>query len=276
MENKTIKFSSIEEHADRMFEGSQELTPKQVEWLDSCTEGTWKLNPRTRLVDVDWSFSCSGQDLEDLKGVRFGKVSGDFYCGSNRLTSLEGAPQKVGREFECGSNRLTSLEGAPRKVGYSFGCNNNQLTSLVGAPLEVGVSFVCRNNELTSLEGAPQKVRDFDCSNNQLTSLEGAPQKVGRYFYCGDNDITSLEGAPQKVGWAFYLEENPVSYETLTNIFRRMEGGKSYLQAVESLWSKIPPEDQILLYRPEFEWVTPEKKRSIELLIEYNRISEML
>jgi hypothetical protein len=55
-----------------------------------------------------------------------------------------------------------------------------------------------------------------------------------------------------------------------------MEGGKSYLQAVESLWSKIPPEDQILLYRPEFEWVTPEKKRSIELLIEYNRISEML
>ena len=172
MENKTIKFSSIEEHADRMFEGSQELTPKQVEWLDSCTEGTWKLNPRTRLVDVDWSFSCSGQDLEDLKGVRFGKVSGDFYCGSNRLTSLEGAPQKV--------------------------------------------------------------------------------------------------------GWAFYLEENPVSYETLTNIFRRMEGGKSYLQAVESLWSKIPPEDQILLYRPEFEWVTPEKKRSIELLIEYNRISEML
>jgi len=55
-----------------------------------------------------------------------------------------------------------------------------------------------------------------------------------------------------------------------------MEGGKSYLEAVESLWPKIPPEDQALLYRPEFEWVTPEKKRSIELLIEYNRIREML
>ena len=256
MENKTIKFSSIEEHADRMFEGSQELTPKQVEWLDSCTEGTWKLNPRTRLVDVDWSFSCSGQDLEDLKGVRFGKVSGDFYCGSNRLTSLEGAPQKVGREFECGSNRLTSLEGAPRKVGYSFGCNNNQLTSLVGAPLEVGVSFCCNNNRLTSLEGAPQKVgKRFICYNNQLTSLMGAPREVGGSFVCGDN---------------------PVSDKTLRSIFGIMETGKGYLESVESLWTEIPVEDQSLLYRPEFEWIGAEEVRKLEALRAYQGFKGMI
>ena len=245
----------------QVFEASETapaaLTQEQIDWLDKCVAGSWKINRQTGLVDVVGDFYCSGQGLEDLKGVKFGKVS---------------------REFNCEYNQLTTLEGAPQKVGYSFNCNNNRLTSLVGAPLEVGISFSCQNNQLTSLEGAPQKARDFNCMRNQLTSMEGAPQKVGRYFYCGYNNITSLEGAPQKVGWCFYLEENPVSYETLSNIFRRMQGGKSYLQAVESLWSEIPIDDQALLYRPEFEWANPTafSPSALKAFKAYQRIKGML
>ena len=145
------------------------LTPEQVEWLNECTEDTWKLNPQTGLVDVDGRFDCSEQGLSDFKGVRFGVVGENFYCSDNRLTSLVGAPRKVGRDFYCWGNRLTSLEGAPREVGGSFNCDNNLLTSLEGAPREVGGVFSCDDNQLTSLEGAPRKVGSFSCDNNPVS-----------------------------------------------------------------------------------------------------------
>ena len=240
----------------QLFENAGELTPEQVEWLDSCTRGTWTLNPQTGLVDVKGHFNCSEQGLTDFKGVRFGVVSGDFYCYGNRLTTLEGAPQEIGGYFYCENNRLTSLVGAPQRVRGSFKCTNNQLTSLEGAPQSVGQAF--------------------NCSNNQLTSLVGAPEKVGFWFSCDHNQLTSLEGAPQKVGEDFICRNNPVSVGTLKNIFSLMKKGESYIQAVESLWSKIPLEDQALLYRPEFEWVEPEERRKLEAIQAYQGFKGMI
>ena len=240
----------------RMFESSVELAPEQIEWLDKCTEGTWQLNSRTGLVDVDGSFHCDDQGLSDFKGVRFGKVGGYFSCHYNQLTSLVGAPQKVGRGFSCRNNQLTTLDGAPQKVGEYFWCDNNQLTSLEEAPREVGGSFSCDNNQLTSLGGAPREVRGyFSCHYNQLTSLEGAPQKVGGIFNCSDN---------------------PVSGRTLRSIFRLMEKGESYLKAVEYLWTEIPVEDQALLYRPEFDWVGPDEVRKLDALRAYQGFKGMI
>ena len=146
------------------------LSEEQIEWLDNCTKGNWKMNPETGLVDVDGNFNCEGQGLSDFKGVRFGKVEGVFYCHDNQLTTLEGAPQEVGWNFYCYNNRLTTLDGAPQEVGGNFRCINNQITSLEGAPREVGKSF--------------------RCDNNQITSLEGAPQKVGEGFFCGNNPVS--------------------------------------------------------------------------------------
>ena len=315
MENKTIKFSSIEEHAEWLgkfahleckVNSSSEtidfygLTQEQVELLNAgIRDSRWWINTETGLVDVGiGGIVWSNLGLTDFKGIKLGTVEGNFYCNNNQLSSLEGAPQVLGMGFYCQNNQLNTLKGAPQKVGWfsgennqlttlegapqevvgNFYCNNNQLVSLEGAPQKVGKDFYCNNNQLTTLEGAPKEVGDgFHCENNQLTTLEGAPQEVGGCFYCYRNQLTTLEGAPRKVGgYGFSGGRNPVSNETLETIFSSMEGGKSYLEAVESLWPKIPPEDQALLYRPEFEWVTPEKKRSIELLIEYNRIREML
>jgi hypothetical protein len=158
------------------------LTPEQESWLDKCTSGTWSLNAEG-LVDVNGNFSCYKQGLSDLKGVRFGKVKGDFKCSVNKLTSLEGAPGEVSGYFDCSDNNLTSLEGAPLEVGGYFWCSGNNLTSLVGAPEEVGGDFTCYRNSLTSLEGAPEEVKgDFECENNPLQTLVGAPRKIGGHF----------------------------------------------------------------------------------------------
>ena len=131
------------------FSTSTFLTEEQIEWLNSCTEGTWKLNPSTGLVDVNGDFDCVQQNLTDFKGVAFGHVSGYFYCDNNQLTSLEGAPQKVNGNFGCSSNLLTSLKGAPQTVNGDFWCDGNQLTSLEGVPKSVDGDFNCADNPVS-------------------------------------------------------------------------------------------------------------------------------
>ena len=235
-----------------MFESSVALTPEQVEWLDQCTKGTWKLNPRTGLVDVNGDFDCRGQGLSDFKGVRFGKVGRHFYCHDNQLTTLEGAPLNVRGGFSCYSNRLTSLEGAPEKVGWDFSCYNNLLTSLVGAPQKV--------------EG------DFHCGSNLLTSLEGAPREVGVGFYCSNNLLTSLEGAPRKVGWSFCCESNPVPERTLKSIFSLMQEGASYEEALREKWKRYSHKTKSLLYRAEYQWIPQEEHKMLSALNKVNSV----
>ena len=73
----------------------------------------------------------------------------------------------VGGAFNCSKNKLTSLQDAPESVGKNFYCYDNELTSLNGAPTSVSGDFYCSNNKLTSLDGAPKSVsRDFNCSGN--------------------------------------------------------------------------------------------------------------
>jgi hypothetical protein len=273
------------------------FTREQLSWLDKCTENSWKYNPSTGLVDVDGDFYCSGQNLQDFKGVRFGTVGRGFSCKNNQLTTLEGAPQSVGGDFNCYNNQLTTLEGAPQSVGNSFNCDDNQLTTLVGAPQSVGGGFSCKNNQLTSLVGAPQSVgEDFDCENNQLTSLEGAPQAVNGRFSCRDNELTTLVGAPQKVNGAFscvgnqltslvgapqtvgeifYCGGNPVSESTLKVIFALIRKGIAYQQALEQYWPEMEDEDRALMYK-EMPNLPPEETRKYNALATYANIKDYL
>ena len=166
-----------------------DLTQEQKDWLNVCTKGTWQFNPQTGEVDVQGDFGCSRQGLDSFKGVRFGHVSGGFYCLNNKLTSLEGAPQSVGGDFYCSSNILTSLVGAPQSVDGSFSCSYNELTSLEGAPQSVGGTFYCSGNKLTSLKGFPMEIKgDINLNSNPIWNEIGPMVKSmsddeKRFFY---------------------------------------------------------------------------------------------
>lgn len=252
------------------------LTQEQINWLDESSDVKWKLNPSTGLVDVDGNFHCTYEDLRDFKGVSFGKVFGDFDCSNNQLISLAGAPQWVDGYFSCGKNQLTSLVGAPQTIGGYFTCNNNQLTDLEGAPQKVGGDFWCAYNQLTTLKGAPQKIKgNFDCMKNQLKSLVGAPRTVGLDFRCYGNQITSLVGAPRKVGSDFSCNKNPISESSLKAIFALMVEGKSYQQALEQYWQKMPDEDKVLMYK-QMPDLSPEDVRKYQALATYSNIKGYL
>jgi len=200
------------------------LNKEQIEFLDQFAKDRWTLNEKTGLVDIKGDFDCGRRGESSFKGIKFGVVTGCFDCSHNKLTSLVGAPQKVGRNFYCSNNKLTSLVGAPQKVGGNFDCDNNSLTSLEGAPQEVGWSF--------------------DCDHNKLTSLEGAPQKVGGYFYCSSNKLTSLVGAPQEVEGSFWCSDNTISEKTLELVWKTMQEKKvDYWFALSILKSQIESRD---------------------------------
>jgi len=170
-------------------------------------------------VDVDGHVNLYNKRLEKIP-LKFGYVSGNFDCGYNKLTSLEGAPSEVGGSFYCHINKLTTLEGSPKKVGGGFDCDWNELTSLEGAPRDVGVGFSCQNNKLTTLIGGPNRVGgNFRCSNNQLRSLLGAPEEIGGYFYCDDNPTLPKE-ILDNIEYIKYINKI-VKYQSDYNIWRR-------------------------------------------------------
>ena len=122
--------------------------------------------------------------------IKFNKIDGDFYCYSNQLTSLLGAPTTTNGNFICYNNQLTSLQHAPTTINGDFYCYSNKLTSLQHAPTTINGDFICSHNQLTSLQHAPTTIGGFFiCSNNQLTSLQHAPTTVDGDFSCSNNKI---------------------------------------------------------------------------------------
>jgi hypothetical protein len=198
----------------------------EIEILKLLKISNYKIND-DGTVDVDGKVDLSQMNISKLP-LKFGRVTGSFFCSENKLTSLEGSPIFVGGNFDCSKNKLTTLEGCPTEVGDNFWCHKNELKSLKGCPDKVGISFYCSRNQLSSLEGGPSKVgEDFDCSHNLLTSLigspskvvdfdcdynllstlEGGPKKVKNYF-CNNNKLISLKGAPKFVTYGFYCRNN--------------------------------------------------------------------
>jgi hypothetical protein len=145
----------IQDDMYRLFDQGSISYAELLDWVTQICDKhkikNWTLNKEGR-VDVDGFVNLDDIGLTRLP-IRFGKVSGTFDCVNNQLTTLEGAPQEVGRNFYCHNNYLTTLEGAPQEVGRNFRCNDNQLTTLEGAPKKVGESFYCYRNQLITLEG---------------------------------------------------------------------------------------------------------------------------
>ena len=149
------------------------------------------------LVDVDGDVDLCNENLTKLP-IKFGNVSGDFYCGNNQLKTLEGCPEEVGGDFYCYNNQLTTLEGCPEEVGGDFKCFRNKITSLKGGPQYVSKTFNCGNNQLTSLKGAPKSIGNtFYCNDNKLTSLKGAEETIYNNIDCSVNKIYKLDFVPK-------------------------------------------------------------------------------
>jgi hypothetical protein len=72
-------------------------------------------------VDVDGGVNVSNRNLTQIP-VKFGYVSGTFWCYNNNLTSLKGAPREVGGDFQCQRNNFNSEpDHSFIRIGGEFG-----------------------------------------------------------------------------------------------------------------------------------------------------------
>ena len=90
------------------------------------------------IVDCSGSVDAKYKNITSLTNglFRWGNVEGNFTCGYTQITSLKGAPKKVGKNFDCsGCNNLKTIEGAPKEVGMHFWCiAYDVLETLEGTP----------------------------------------------------------------------------------------------------------------------------------------------
>ncbi len=91
-------------------------------------------------IDVNGDVYISGYRLSKLP-LMFDNVSGDFSCGNNILTTLEGSPKWVGGDFDCHRNNFTSLNGCPIIIDGNLYIEYNQI-SLIDISIKVKGNIV--------------------------------------------------------------------------------------------------------------------------------------
>ena len=190
MKSLKLQFESLLDDED-IFYG----TNSDKKFIKNWIKDNYKFSGKLTILD-DFIVDCTGFAYVKNKSItsltnglfRWGRVSGNFDCSEcDNLTSLEGAPEEVGKGFDCAyCSNLKSLQGAPQSVGGNFYCSHCiNLTSLEGAPETVGGKFSCSMCEnLKSLKGAPKKVGlEFFCSNCPGLNISDSDYKKYRIVY---------------------------------------------------------------------------------------------
>ena len=112
-----------------------QLSREAEAFLNFIVLGAWTQREDGK---IDVSGDVDAYHNKDLplfmgKEIFFGSVTKDFDCTATNITSLEGAPEKVGENFYCLNNAtLTSLKGAPKEVGGDFDFRKTRVTSRRG------------------------------------------------------------------------------------------------------------------------------------------------
>jgi hypothetical protein len=201
--NKNKKSNYFKLHKKVYFDGSVKGETRAVFNLDKMSleekcdiflKGTqYKIN-EDGTVDAKGIVDISEKGLTKIP-IKFGKVTGQFYCNNNNLTDLENAPREVTGDFTCNNNSLTTLKGCPSKIGSDFNCDENKLITLEHGPVEVFENYYCRNNNLVDLKGFPKKLEGhyFSCENNGITSLKYLEKNTLEEAELYSNPIRKLE-----------------------------------------------------------------------------------
>jgi len=153
--------------------------------------GNYTINPDGS-IDVDGDVNLMRKNLSILP-LKFNKVTGDFNCAENNLTSTYGFPKTLGASLSCRDNMLTSMKGIPEVILENCDFFNNQLTSLEFSPLRVNGFFSCVKNNIRSLEGAPEYIGTYfliSHNPNMTSTYSGDVDiEVGNKIYINDTNL---------------------------------------------------------------------------------------
>ena len=145
---RILKKWSLFNSVESVLEGHITLEYRKIEKIcDKFGIENWSLEGG--LVNVDGDVDLYDKELTHIP-LKFGKVTGDFKCSNNNLTSLEGCPVRVGGGFDCGNNKLTSLVGCPKSVGRRLWCHNNYIREFTGIKY-IDLTLNCSGNPIGNI-----------------------------------------------------------------------------------------------------------------------------
>lgn len=121
----------------------------------------WSLNSDGN-VDVDGNVIYLTHKGLTRIPLKFGEVTGHFWCSNNRLIDLTGCPKRVGGDFNCSWNFLTTLKGAPQYISGDFTCRNNNIQNLEGFPRWVGGKVIIWNDSIKYIYDLIKDVYEAD------------------------------------------------------------------------------------------------------------------
>lgn len=86
-------------------------------------------------INVDGDVNLSNKNLTDSDmTAKFGRVTGNFECQNNELTSLDFAPEFVGGIFDCSNNNINDFNNITIKHiegnFYAYGADPDKLSKL--------------------------------------------------------------------------------------------------------------------------------------------------
>lgn len=124
-------------------------------WLDKYKVENYTINDDLS-VDVNGSVDLSDVGLKRIF-VQFGIVHGNFYCGNNKLISMEGFPYEVRGSLLCQNNQLTDFAYCPKVVFENFNCTFNPILSIKKLTPRIGGNFshyttVSQPNKIMEIE----------------------------------------------------------------------------------------------------------------------------
>jgi hypothetical protein len=108
-------------------------------WLEKYNVQHYTINDDLT-VDVNDSVNLHEMELTKIC-VQFGIVHGNFYCGNNRLTSMQGFPYEVRGSLFCQGNKITNFEYCPKVVFEDFNCTFNPILSIKEITSRIGGTF---------------------------------------------------------------------------------------------------------------------------------------
>ena len=119
------------------------------------------------------SMNCSYDNIADLKGIEHFTALEILTCTSNNLTSLDVSANTALTGFFCGDNKLTSLNVSHNTALEALACFANNLTSL-DVSANTALTFLnCGYNKLESLDVSESAALvNLYCDSNQLTNLD--------------------------------------------------------------------------------------------------------
>jgi len=148
----------------KLFKESVDSESEIVKLIDKYYIENYTINDDLS-IDVDGNVYLSSKELTKIP-LKFGRVSGYFYCGINNLSSLYNSPQWVDGNFYCNNNKLTSLEFLPRYIGGFINCNHNKIWSFKGIPDDFRGELSCIRNPIWNIWKLFESSKDIEFFND--------------------------------------------------------------------------------------------------------------